>query len=163
MVVQDIKVTANASLDDAHEILHQTPFLIVIVTAMAMWLGGTKAADSAAPKADANLLRQAAMNNGGDSNRGKTIFFSAKAQCAPCHKVNGQGGDIGPDLSQIGGKFDRTHLIESILDPSAEILQGYQVTILETKAGRVVTGIVKSESATTVTLMDKEGKLLTVP
>src|SRR5262249_20062058 len=83
------------------------------------------------------------------------------AKCASCHKVHGQGGDVGPDLSQVGGKFDRTHLIESILDPSAEILQGYQATILTTKSGRVFTGIVQSESAAAITLRDAEGKHIT--
>jgi putative heme-binding domain-containing protein len=117
----------------------------------------------ASPKTDANNLRRAAMNNGGNAERGKKIFSSAKAQCVPCHKVHGQGGDIGPDLSQIGGKFDRTHLIESILDPSAEILQGYRATIIETKSGRVLTGIVKSESAVAVTLTDAEGKQIAIP
>src|SRR5438128_6196255 len=126
-------------------------------------IGPTRAADDPTTKANANTLRQAAMNNGGNPDRGKKVFLSAIAQCAPCHKVHGQGGDVGPDLSQIGGKFDRTHLIESILDPSAEILQGYQATTIECKSGRVLTGIVKAESATAVTLMDAEGKQITIP
>src|SRR5215471_4267081 len=113
--------------------------------------------------ADLNALRRAAMNNGGNSDRGKTIFWSANSQCSPCHKVHGQGGEVGPDLSQIGGKFDRTHLIESILVPSAEIPQGYHATVIETRSGRIVTGIVKSESSTTLTLLDGDGKTITVP
>src|SRR5262245_7063564 len=72
-------------------------------------------------KADPDAPPEAAMNNGGDPKRGQALFASATTTCATCHKVRGQGGDLGPDLSQIGGKFDRTHLIESILDPSAEI------------------------------------------
>jgi putative heme-binding domain-containing protein len=108
-------------------------------------------------------LRQAAMNNGGKADRGKGIFASDRARCDACHKVNGQGGELGPDLSQIGGKFDRTHLIESILDPSAEILQGYQTWVIRTTAERTLTGIIKSESATTVVVMDAEGKLLSIP
>jgi putative heme-binding domain-containing protein len=103
------------------------------------------------------------MNNAGRPDRGKAIFSSPATKCGTCHKVHGQGGDVGPDLSQIGGKFDRTHLIESLLDPSAEILQGYQATIIEVKSGRVYTGVVKSESATTVTLMDAEGKQILIP
>jgi putative heme-binding domain-containing protein len=110
-----------------------------------------------------NALRQAAMNTGGNADRGKKIFNSDKAQCAICHKAQGQGGEVGPDLSQIGGKFDRTHLVESLLDPSAEILQGYQATVIETKSGKVWTGIVKSESATSVTLVDGSGKKITIP
>ncbi len=111
---------------------------------------------------DLDALRRAAANNGGDPKRGKAVYASAKTKCANCHKVHGQGGDVGPDLSQIGGKFDRTHLSESILDPSAEITQGYHGTILQTKAGRSLTGIVKAESPTTVTLLDAEGKQVTV-
>src|SRR5438552_847687 len=125
-------------------------------------IGPTRAADDPTTKANANNLRQAAMNNGGNPDRGKKVFLSASAQCALCHKVHGQGGDVGPDLSQIGGKFDRTHLIEAILDPSAEILQGYQSTVIETKSGRVITGIVKSESAEAVVLADAAGKRITI-
>lgn len=130
--------------------------LLVCLTAVAAQPGAT------GPKSDASALRQAAMNNGGDANRGKAIYQSAAARCAICHKVRGQGGDVGPDLSQVGGKLDRTHLIESILDPSAEISQGYHATIIETKAGRVLTGIVKVESAKGVTLLDAEAKSITV-
>jgi|GEM_PF-3196239 len=115
------------------------------------------------PNTDPQVLRRVAMNSGGNAKRGKAVFAAATAQCALCHKVHGQGGDVGPDLSQIGGKFDRTHLIESILNPSAEILQGYQSTLIETKSGRVFTGIVKSESAETVVLADAAGKRITIP
>lgn len=114
------------------------------------------------PRANADALRREAMNRGGDATHGKTIFLSQAAKCATCHKVHGQGGDIGPDLSQIGGKFDRTHLIESILDPSAEILQGYHATIITTKTGRILSGIIKSESPAAITLRDAEGKLITI-
>jgi putative heme-binding domain-containing protein len=116
-----------------------------------------------AGKNDPDVLRQAAMNNGGNAERGKAIFSSPTTKCATCHKAQGQGGDLGPDLSQIGGKFDRTHLIESILDPSAEILQGYQSITIELTSGRVVTGIVKSESASAVALINAEGKTITIP
>lgn len=116
----------------------------------------------ASAQVDSNALRRAAMNMGGDPKRGKVIFFSETAKCATCHKVNSQGKEIGPDLSLVGGKLDRTHLIESILDPSAEILQGYHATILETKSGRSLTGIVKAESSTGLTLLDAEGKSVTI-
>lgn len=115
-----------------------------------------------APPAALDALRRTAMNKGGDSKRGKAIYFSQTTKCATCHKVRGQGGEVGPDLSLVGGKLDRTHLIESILDPSAEILQGYHTTVVETKSGRIYNGIVKSESSTSLTLVDVEGKAITV-
>ncbi len=117
---------------------------------------------AASSKADPDVLRRTAMLNAGDPKRGKAIYFSESAKCATCHKVHGQGGEVGPDLSQIGGKFDRTHLIESLLDPSGEILQGYHATVLTTKSGRVLTGIVKSESPAAVMLQDAVGKSITV-
>jgi putative heme-binding domain-containing protein len=119
-------------------------------------------AKSGATKADPDALRRAAMNNGGNAERGKAIFSSASRMCSTCHKVRGQGGDVGPDLSQIGGKYDRTHLIESILNPSGEILQGYQATIIVTKSGRSLTGIIKSETDAGVTLMDAKGKVIKI-
>jgi putative heme-binding domain-containing protein len=125
-------------------------------------IGPPKQQPAGAAKADLNALRQAAMNNGGDPKRGKTIYLSASAKCAVCHKVHSKGGDAGPDLSQIGGKFDRTHLIEAILDPSAEILQGYHATNITARSGRIFTGIVKSESAKAITLVDGEGKSITI-
>jgi putative heme-binding domain-containing protein len=117
---------------------------------------------TAGTKADLDTLRRTAMNQGGDTRRGKAIYRSAAAHCTTCHKIQGEGGDLGPDLSQIGGKLDRTHLIESILDPSAEIPQGYHATIVETTDGRVLTGVVKSESAGALTLLDLQGKSITV-
>jgi putative heme-binding domain-containing protein len=112
--------------------------------------------------ADPNALRRMAMNQSGDARRGKAIYLSVAARCAICHKVHGEGGEVGPDLSQVGGKLDRTHLIESILDPSAEIPQGYHATILETKTGRTVTGIVKAETTAAITLVDAEAKQHTI-
>src|SRR5262245_45433146 len=148
------------------------PLPAVFVLALAMEAreppktreAGTKnPASGARPKADPDALRRAAMNQSGNPKRGQVVFASATAKCATCHKVHGQGGDVGPDLSQVGGKLDRTHLIESILDPSAQIPDGFHATIIATTAGRVLTGIVKSESAQSVTLLDAEGKLQTVP
>src|SRR5262245_15054084 len=55
--------------------------------------------------ADPDALRRAAMNQGGDPKRGKAVYLSAAAKCATCHKVHGQGAEVGPDLSQVGGKL----------------------------------------------------------
>jgi putative heme-binding domain-containing protein len=145
---------------------HRLYLVLVISLAFTSDRANSVAQDSAkvhAPKSNPDELRRFAANNGGNAQRGKAIFASSTRMCATCHKAQGQGGDVGPDLSQIGGKFDRTHLIESILNPSGEILQGYQATIIETKSGRSLTGIVKSESETAVTLMDAKGKRMTIP
>ena len=135
-------------------------FLVGLVLCAGLGLYSLSA--EAPKKADPNALRQAAIINPGRPDRGKVIFASAIAKCATCHKVGGKGGEVGPDLSQIGGKFDRSHLIDSILDPSAEIPQGYYATNIETRAGLRLTGILKSETKTALTLLDAEGKVVTV-
>jgi putative heme-binding domain-containing protein len=108
--------------------------------------------------ADPNEQRRAAMNSGGNAAKGKELFVSTSLKCAVCHKVAGQGGEAGPDLSLVAGKFDRTHLIESVLDPSAQILEGFRTTRVELKDGRTLTGIVSGESEGGFTLVDSEGK-----
>ena len=70
----------------------------------------------------------------------------------------GEGGDIGPDLSDVGGKYERALLIESVLDPSRQIVEGYRPTVVATTDGRVLSGIVKGESANELTLVDAEGR-----
>ncbi|HMF14023.1 MAG TPA: PQQ-dependent sugar dehydrogenase, partial [Gemmataceae bacterium] len=52
----------------------------------------------------------------GDAERGKTLFFkSATLQCVNCHKVNGTGSNLGPDLTQIAKKYTKAQILESIL------------------------------------------------
>src|ERR1043166_8630280 len=97
------------------------PFFLAFTSVLALCSAGGPAraqppgTQTNRPLLDPDRLRQAAMNQGGDAKRGEAVYLSTAAKCAACHKVRGQGADVGPDLSQIGGKFDRTHLIESIL------------------------------------------------
>jgi putative heme-binding domain-containing protein len=112
-----------------------------------------------AAAADPGPLRDAALTRRGDPTAGKAIFFdTARARCSVCHKVGDTGGDVGPDLSHVGGKFDRPHLIESVIEPSAQIVEGYRATTLALADGRVFTGVVKDESADRLAVADAEGK-----
>jgi quinoprotein glucose dehydrogenase len=101
---------------------------------------------------------------GGDAEAGKRIFLTkAEVSCVRCHKVKGEGGDVGPDLAGIGAKQTRDYLLESIVDPNKQIAQGYETVILTLTSGKVVSGIIKGEDAKEVKLMTAEGQLLTVP
>jgi quinoprotein glucose dehydrogenase len=101
---------------------------------------------------------------GGDAEAGRSIFFTrAEVSCLRCHKVKGEGGDVGPDLTGIGGKQKRDYLLESIVDPNKQIAQGFETVVLTLTSGKVVSGIVKGEDAKEVKLMTAEGQLLTVP
>jgi putative heme-binding domain-containing protein len=100
-----------------------------------------------------------ALDHRGDAVRGRKIFADAnRAACSRCHRVRGEGGQIGPDLSDIAGKFDRPLLIESVLYPSRQIVEGYRTTLVATTDGRVVSGIAKEETDGSLTLVDAEGK-----
>ena len=107
---------------------------------------------------------QAALTMPGNPDRGRTLFFSDKrTRCADCHKVEKKGGDVGPELSSIGGKFDRPHLIESLLEPSRQIVEGFRATSIVTRDGRVIVGLVKQRSGAQLTLVDAEGKQQQLP
>ena len=97
----------------------------------------------------------------GDVNRGKQILLASsksEVQCMKCHMVQGQGGQIGPDLSMIGKKASRENLIESILMPSKAIADQFMQNSVETSKGQIISGMVVSETETTLTLRDANGR-----
>ena len=107
---------------------------------------------------------------GGDSDSGRAIFVGhAQGQCIRCHKIRGEGGTAGPDLTEVvhrnrevvGGI--REHLLQSLIDPNAKIAVGYGSITLVLDSGRIVAGTLKSEDANQVTLETPEGKSISVP
>src|SRR5207253_3742585 len=76
----------------------------------------------------------------GVASRGAAAF--TKAQCAKCHKFEGLGDSIGPDLTTISSRFTRKELIESIIHPSHIISSQYASKTIRTMDGRQVTGLV---------------------
>jgi putative heme-binding domain-containing protein len=104
-----------------------------------------------------------ALNNHGNAARGRNWFSEPSgAGCIRCHRVNGEGGTIGPDLSSIGSKYNRAQLIETILYPSKQILNGYRPTLITTKEGESTTGLVQREDNGTITLLDVSGQEHTI-
>ena len=82
----------------------------------------------------------------GDAERGRGVFAST-GTCAKCHIVQGQGAEVGPNLTEIGSKLSRDALFESILFPSAGIAQQYESHTLALDDGNVVTGIILNETS----------------
>jgi quinoprotein glucose dehydrogenase len=100
---------------------------------------------------------------GGDAEAGQRIFFNkAEVSCLRCHKVQGVGGEVGPDLTGIGGKQKRDYLLEAIVVPNKQIAKGFETLVLTLKNGKVRTGVLKSENDREVRLMTAEGQLLVV-
>jgi putative heme-binding domain-containing protein len=95
----------------------------------------------------------------GDAGNGKRLFHDANGVgCIKCHKVGSEGGDVGPSLDGVGTKYPREFLIESILYPSKQILDGYQQTIIKRKStNQVDYYIVRSENDTELTAVASDG------
>ena len=82
----------------------------------------------------------------GDMRRGHEVFMSKKAACNACHKLGYGGGRLGPDLTSIGRARNRRDLLEAMMFPSISIVRGYESVSVELHDGRVLSGIVTSET-----------------
>ncbi len=109
-------------------------------------------------RVDPEAYLESAMKGAGEPGRGEKLYRDPKGlACAKCHKVGGEGGDLGPDLSGVGSLYPRRELAESILYPSRKVREGYQQVIVRTKEGRILSGAVKAETPEELTLQDTEG------
>jgi putative heme-binding domain-containing protein len=90
----------------------------------------------------------------GDAVAGKEVF---KKQCAKCHTHSGEGTKIGPDLSGMA-VHPKAELLTQILDPSRSVEGNYRMYTVATEDGRVLNGLLASETRTTLELFDTEGK-----
>jgi len=95
----------------------------------------------------------------GDPVLGVAVF---KRVCAQCHKIYGEGSDVGPEITR-NGRNNWDQLIQNVLDPSAVIGPGYQARMIATEDGRVLTGLPVEDSAERVVLKLPGGKLETIP
>ena len=108
--------------------------------------------EAAKPKGDF-LAAYREVLVGGDAQRGMALFTTrAELECVRCHKLKSPsgetvGGEVGPELSGIGGRQNRAYLLESIVDPSKQIAQGFESVVLATNDGKVHTGVLRGEDA----------------
>ncbi len=80
-------------------------------------------------------------STGGDAEAGRRVFFDkVDLSCVRCHKVQGVGGEVGPDLTGIGKKEKRAYLLESIVDPNKQIAKGFESVVLTLTNGQVKDG-----------------------
>ena len=113
---------------------------------------------------DPEGFRKFAARAQGKPDHGKALFADLKGlACVKCHAVGGVGGNVGPELAGIATKYSKDELISSVLYPSARISSGYEPAVIALADGRVVTGIVKADTAEGVELLDAEAKRVVVP
>ena len=79
--------------------------------------------------------------------KGREIFLThAVGQCSKCHKIDGDGGIAGPELTGVGSKHDSLYFLESLVSPSAIVAPGYGITLVSLKNGESLGGILMSET-----------------
>jgi putative heme-binding domain-containing protein len=106
---------------------------------------------------DVNIARVVA----GDAERGKAVFAD-KGACASCHRVNGQGSRLAPDLSEIGGIRSADALQASLLDPTANMRPINRSVRAVTGDGKVITGRRLNEDTYSVQLIDSRERLVSL-
>jgi putative membrane-bound dehydrogenase-like protein len=122
--------------------------------------------DVNAPKADLaertkkyrDLLTPAKLAKG-DLAKGKMLYT---ATCGQCHKLFGEGQNVGPDITG-SNRADLNYLLENVLDPNAVIGKAYQLNLFTMKDGRVMSGVIKDESPAAVKIAMMGGVEFTLP
>jgi putative heme-binding domain-containing protein len=92
----------------------------------------------------------------GDATRGEQIF---RAQCSSCHRVNAQGGRLGPDLSRVGVSRTRAALVRQIRGANEDIRPGYEPVTLRTPSGQTIRGVRKNEDLASIQIMDTRDRI----
>jgi putative heme-binding domain-containing protein len=78
--------------------------------------------------------------------------MSNKAACVSCHQFGYLGGNVGPDLTRIGGIRSERDLLESIAFPSASFVRSYESIVIATRAGNVISGVLRKDGPDEVVL-----------
>lgn len=128
----------------------------------ALFFSLVLAVSSARSQTNANINTYAdyAMGHKGSLERGRELFQNQKRlACTTCHTVNGSGNLAGPELANVGAKFQRRDLIRAVLEPSKEIAGGYSTTVIIAKDDEEYQGIIKDAGEDWVALMNGDGKL----
>jgi putative heme-binding domain-containing protein len=104
-------------------------------------------------------LRTMLRTHPGNPYAGAQVFQKV---CGQCHKIYGEGQDVGPEITRNGrGSYDQ--LLSNVLDPNLVIGAAYQATVVATADGRTLTGLLAEDSPERIVLKTQGGKLETIP
>jgi putative heme-binding domain-containing protein len=99
----------------------------------------------------------------GDPSRGEEIYRRAQLGCVTCHAIGGAGGKVGPELTSMGASAPMDYIIESIIDPTAKVKEGFHAVLLTLKDGTVASGIQSRETPEEIFLRDVIGQESAIP
>lgn len=94
----------------------------------------------------------------GDYDAGKAVYYG-KGGCTRCHMIRGEGGYLGPDLTNIGLTANLTALREALLEPNKRFTEGFRPVIVTLKDGNKIQGVAKNNSNYSIQVLDNSGKL----
>lgn len=115
-------------------------------------------------KAEHEQLVQQVLGGRGDVERGRAVFADTeKSLCLKCHRLGAEGARIGPDLTGVGARFSRVHILESILEPSRTIAPSYASVTVLLEDGRVLSGVRVAEDESSLTIGDSQGNSHQIP
>ncbi len=97
----------------------------------------------------------------GDPEAGKVVYNTV-GTCNKCHKVLGEGKEVGPDLSEIGSKLSRLDMYVAILNPSAAISHNFETYAVLTGDGQLISGILVNQNAEGVTIKTADALVKTI-
>ena len=80
------------------------------------------------------------------------------AQCIRCHKVGPTGGVLGPDLSKVASRLTTEKILESLVNPQAELAEGYGLLVATLKDGSTVSGSIVKASPKSYSFQSPDGK-----
>ena len=99
----------------------------------------------------------------GNPARGEAIFRRAELTCFKCHSVGDAGGQVGPNLVSLGATAQLDYLVNSLLDPSKNIKEGFTTVVVVTDEGKVLSGVKLRESDTDLIIRDAEDREISIP
>lgn len=91
------------------------------------------------PELKDRLLKR--VRETGSASRGELVYRRNELQCVSCHAIGQGGGLVGPNLVSLGGSSQPDYVLESLLDPSARLKEGYSTRKILTEDGEVISGI----------------------
>ena len=94
----------------------------------------------------------------GDAKRGEEIFRREENSCLKCHALQGAGGQVGPELADVGTVSPVDYLLNSVMAPELAVKELYQMMTVLTTDGRIVQGIIVDQDDQGVKLKDADGK-----
>ena len=99
----------------------------------------------------------------GDAARGEMIFRRKDLNCMKCHSVSRAGGQVGPELSAVGGASPIDYVVNSILNPNLAVKEQYVTRIFVLSTGKVLTGVVVDRDDVKVNMRDANGVIVKIP